>query len=733
MNKYLKKRYHNSMQKIAGIFFVILLVSGVMFTDVPIKAESNAVAGEISTAADAEVTNTASFSTDVIYQIVTDRFFDGDTGNDYAGEIFNKSDAKKYHGGDWAGITEKLNDGYLTGLGVSALWISSPVENISTIDPSNGCASYHGYWAKDYFKTNEYFGSMNDFTNMVQTAHEKGIKIVIDFALNHTSTAEYGTTYFPEDGSLYKDGALVGGFTNDTQGIFNHESWTNFSTYENGIFHSLYGLADLNQQNSTVDSYLKEATQKWLALGVDGIRVDAAKHMTLGWQKNWLSSIYSDKPVFTFGEWYNGGVTAESDMTNFANESGMNLLDFRFANAVRNTLGTGSSTMKDLYDVVVDTASDYEEVNDQVTFIDNHDMSRFTTLAGNNQHSVDNAYVILLTSRGVPTIYYGSEQYLTGTTDHDNRKDMPSFDMGSSAYKVISYLAPLRKRNPALAYGTTKERWMNDDVIVYERQFGENVVVTAVNRNQSNSYSISGLNANLPAGRYSDVMNGILGGGSINVSQKGAVNTFTLGAGQSAVWQYTADSNDTPIIGDVDPLMGIAGNTVTITGRGFGSTAGMVSFDDSSAEVKSWSDSEIQVVVPEVAAGKYDIKVTTSAEITSSAYSGFEVLTGEQTSVRFKVNNATTDYGTNIYLVGNVYELGNWDATKAIGPLFNSTSTIGMYPTWFCDVNVPAGKTIEYKFIKKDASGKVIWESGSNHRMTTPRSGVDTVTTDWQN
>lgn len=137
--------------------------------------------------------NTAGFSTDVIYQIVTDRFFDGDTGNDYAADIFDKNDAKKYHGGDWAGITDKIEDGYLTNLGVSALWISSPVENISTIDPSNGCASYHGYWAKDYFKTNEYFGSFNDFTTLVTTAHEHGIKIVIDFAPNHTSTAEYGT------------------------------------------------------------------------------------------------------------------------------------------------------------------------------------------------------------------------------------------------------------------------------------------------------------------------------------------------------------------------------------------------------------------------------------------------------------------------------------------------------------------------------------------------------------
>lgn len=742
MRKFVQGRNQKLIRKISAVTFSTLFVSSMLFTQIQVRADVNdnsqavyteAVSlGSDSTATeDAQVDNTAGFSTDVIYQIVTDRFFDGDTGNDYAADIFDKNDAKKYHGGDWAGITDKIEDGYLTNLGVSALWISSPVENISTIDPSNGCASYHGYWAKDYFKTNEYFGSFNDFTTLVTTAHEHGIKIVIDFAPNHTSTAEYGTMSFPEDGALYRDGNLVGNFTSDSQGIFNHESWSDYSTRENCIYHSLYGLADLNQQNGTVDTYLKDAIDKWLSLGVDGIRVDAAKHMSEGWQKNWLESVYTDKPVFVFGEWYNGGTANDTEMTEFANDSGMNLLDFRFANAVRNTLGTGSSTMKDFYNVIEATAGDYEEVNDQVTFIDNHDMSRFTTLADNNQRAVDQAYVLLLTSRGVPTIYYGSEQYLTGTTDHDNRKDMPSFNQQSDAYRVISALTPLRKSNPALAYGTTKERWLNDDVCIYERQFGKNVVLTAVNRNQSTGYSITGLYTNLPAGNYADVMNGTLGGGNINVNASGAVNAFTLEAGQSAVWQYTTEQTDAPVIGNIDPMMGVAGNTVTITGRGFQDVAGSVTFGTTEAQIEEWSDSRIKVKVPNMTAGKTDIYLETADGVSSDAYSGFEVLTGNQVSARFKVNQASTDYGTNIYVVGNVYELGNWDTDQAVGPFFNNTASIGSYPTWFYDINVPAGTTIEYKYIKKDASGNVIWESGSNHTLTTPAEGTTSTESDW--
>lgn len=82
---------------------------------------------------DSDVGNQAGFSTDVIYQIVTDRFVDGDSSNNPTGDIFDPSDLTKYHGGDWAGIEEKIEDGYLTNMGISAIWISSPVENIMTL------------------------------------------------------------------------------------------------------------------------------------------------------------------------------------------------------------------------------------------------------------------------------------------------------------------------------------------------------------------------------------------------------------------------------------------------------------------------------------------------------------------------------------------------------------------------------------------------------------------------
>lgn len=700
---------------------ILAVASALAFTSLPMST--------VQAKTDAEVTNTAGYSTDVIYQIVTDRFADGDSSNNPSGDIFDKTDLKKYHGGDWAGITQKINEGYFQNMGVTALWISSPVENIMSIDPSNNCASYHGYWGKDFFRTNSAFGTMEDFQTLLDTAHANGLKIVIDFAPNHTSTAEYAGITFPEDGALYRDGTLVGTFSNDSTGLFNHESWTDFSTLENGIYHSMYGLADLNQMNATVDDYLKDAIDQWLDMGVDGIRVDAVKHMPQGWQTNWLSDIYEDHDVFVFGEWFNGGTGNDQQMTDFANNSGMSLLDFRYANAVRNAIGSESGTMQELYQVMVDTEADYDEVNDQVTFIDNHDMSRFMTLSDNSQDDVNQAYVMLLTSRGVPTIYYGSEQYMTGSTDPYNRGDMTSYDTNSKAYQIISKLAPLRKTNAALAYGTSKEKWMNDDVLIYERQFGDDVVVTAVNRNENVSYNIAGLFTDLPAGSYQDALDGLLNGETINVSSTGAVSNFTLDGGECAVWTYTTSSQDVKI-GNVDPGMGVSGNTITISGRGFGETEGSVFFGNTEAYIIDWSDSLIELQIPSVAGGEYAITVNT-ANGEADTFDGFKVLIASQVATRFYVNNADTAYGQSVYIVGNVEELGNWDTDKAVGAFFNNTESIATYPTWFYDISVPAGTTIEYKYIKKDAAGNVIWESGANHVYTTVSNGTGIVVDNW--
>ncbi|GGN53137.1 putative cyclomaltodextrin glucanotransferase [Oceanobacillus indicireducens] len=681
-----------------------------------------------STAAQSDVSNKVDYSRDVIYQIVTDRFYDGDSTNNPSGNIYSSdcSNLHKYCGGDWQGIIDKIDDGYLTGLGITALWISQPVENVYALHPS-GYTSYHGYWARDYKKTNPYYGDFNDFDRLIETAHANNIKVIVDFTPNHSSPALETDPSYAENGAIYDNGTLLGSYSNDPLNIFHHNGGTDFSSYEDSIYRNLYDLADYNLHNDTMDQYLKDSIKLWLDKGIDGIRVDAVKHMPEGWQTSLMSEIYAYEPVFTFGEWFLGSGEIDPQNHHFANESGMSLLDFQFGQSIRDVLKDGSSDWYDFHEMIDSSAVDYNEVIDQVTFIDNHDMSRFSEEASSNRHT-DIALAVLLTSRGVPTIYYGTEQYLTGDSDPDNRKPLTNFDTSTNAYQITSQLTSLRQSNPALGYGDTNERWINSDVYIYERKFGNNVVVTAVNRGHE-SYNITNLNTSLPEGGYNDELNTLLDGANITVSSNSSVDSFNLSPRAVSVWQYT-ESSTTPLIGHVGPMVGKAGNTVTINGEGFGTEEGTVQLGSSTVEIQSWSDTEIEILLPNINPGKHDITVNTANNNSSNSYNDFELLTGKQITMRFVVNNAFTTLGSNVYIVGNVSELGNWNPDEAIGPMFNQV--VYEYPSWYYDISVPANESIEFKFIKKDAVGNVEWESGINHSVTTPHDGTDTVIVDWQ-
>ncbi len=671
------------------------------------------------------VGSTVNYTDDVIYQIVTDRFQDGDSGNNPDGDLYSSdcSNLRKYCGGDWQGIIDKIRDGYLTEMGITALWISPPFENVTSVDADIG-TSYHGYWARDFKDTNEFFGDMNVFEELVSVAHDNGIKVVMDFVPNHTSPSTADNSM--EDGVLYDDGDYVTSYSDDPDDYFHHNGGTDYSNYEDQIYRNLYNLADFDQQEAYIDQYLKDAIRSWLDKGIDGIRVDAVAHMAPKWQKTLMDTIYDHKPVFTFGEWFLGTGESNQRYYDFSNDSGMSLLDFRFGQEIREVLREFNDDWEDFWDVIEETASQHDQVIDQVSFIDNHDMERFT-VAG-EEANTDLALAVLLTSRGTPTVYYGTEQYLTGGNDPENRKPMPSFDQSTTAYQIIQKLAPLRQSNAALAYGDTQQRWINSDVFFYEREFGDNVVLVGINRSQE-SYDISGLLTALPEGSYDDQLDGLLGGFGTSVNGDGSIDSFSLDPRTVCVWEYTGNTTE-PALGHVGPTMGQTGHTVTVSGEGFGSSAGSVQFGSTDAPVVSWSDSKIEAEVPALAGGFYDVTVTDTDGVQSDAFADFEVLTDDQVSVRFVVNNAETDPGESVYVVGNVHELGEWNTDRSVGPFFNQV--VYEYPNWYFDVNVPAETSIEFKFVKIDGDGNVTWESGSNRTYTTPSDSTGEYVGDWQ-
>ena len=689
---------------------------------------SAVLAGAGNAANAGDVSNDVNFTSDVIYQIMTDRFHDGDQANNPSGSLysFGCSDLKKYCGGDWAGIAQKITDGYLTGMGVTALWISQPVENVFAVAPTAaGDTSYHGFWARDFKRTNPIFGSMADFENLIAVAHAAGIKVVIDFAPNHTSPSRQGDPLYMEDGVLNDDGTFVASLNSDTSGVFYHNGGTDFSTYEDGIYRGLFDLADFNHQNGTIDGYLKDAINLWLDKGIDGIRVDAVKHMPFGWSKAWMNSTLEHRPVFAFGEWFLGDGEVDPLNHKYANESGMGLLDFRFGNAIRSVLKFGTSDWNGFHGMITDTATAYHEVIDQVTFIDNHDMSRFHSV-GADPRRADMALAVTLTSRGTPVVYYGTEQYMTGDNDPTNRGYMTSFDTTTRGYNVVKKLAALRQANSALGYGDTEQRWVNNDIYIFEREYAGNVVLVAINKAFTGSTNITGLFTSMPAGTYADELGSLLDGNAITVNANGSVDAFDLAAGEVAVWHKVGGAS-APTIGHVGPMMTRAGQAITIDGEGFGASAGSATVGGVAGTVLSWSDTQVKLQVPSVTPGFHSVNVNGS-----TAYTGLEVLTNSQVSVRFVVNNASTVVGQNVYLTGSVHELSNWTATNSgsIGPFFNQV--VHQYPSWYQDVSVPAGQTIEFKFVKIDGLGNVTWEAGSNHIFTAPASGTAEVNVNWQ-
>lgn len=348
--------------------------------------------------------------------------------------------------------------------------------------------------------------------------------------------------------------------------------------------------------------------------------------------------------------------------------------------------------------------------------------------------ALDNAALaVLLTSRGIPTIYYGTEQYVIpgDASDVAGRVYMPTecgFSTTTTAYQLIATLSTLRRSNDAIAYGTTTVRYSDDNVMVFERQFYDDVVVVAVNRQPDSASVIPAIQTNLPTGQYADYLDGSLFGTATTV-QNNLIPSFTISGGGVCVWQYQAsEAPSTPQIGDVISTTGRPGNTVHIYGDGFSGNIS-VYFGTIAATVQSTTANKIVATVPEgVIAGLQPITVRKGTATSNAIY--YNVLSGDQNQIVFHVS-AETQLGENIYIVGNIPELGNWNPDNCTESMLNPN-----YPEWFLPVSVPSGTTIEFKFIKKDALGNITWESGSNRTVTSssnPCGVVDTEVYTWRN
>jgi glycosidase len=681
------------------------------------------------------------FKKQVIYQVVTDRFNDGDTTNDNPAEspgLFDASHTnwQAYWGGDLAGIQQKL--AYIQGMGATAVWVSPVVNNENLNCSSSGVsAPYHSYWNRDFMQIEEHFGDNSNtfsaFDSLVSALHSNGMKIIVDEANNHSNPDNCG-----EIGSLYNNGTFMAAANNDPNGLFHHNPNIpndGFNDRYKVQYWTLSDLADLNQENATIDAYLKNAATQLQNHHVDGFRLDAIKHVTWGWEYSFANAVFNNAPSFLYGEWMetNTSDPLYADSYKFANRSGINLLDFPLNTALRDVFA-GNNNMSEIDSTINAENANFTYPNDLVTFFDSHDEARLLSL-NDNQNRLQEAMAFILTGRGIPIILYGDEQYLfnnsNGGNDPYNRVWMSSYNTGTTAYKMIAKLAGLRAANDAVGYGTWKQRWINNDVYIYERQFFNDVVLVAINKNDTTGYNISGLYTALPAGSYSDYLGGLQGGNSLTVTAGSGGNNpatnYTIAPASVSVWQYQVNATS-PEVGSIGPHVGQPGMTVTIAGDGFGS-AGSVLFGTTAAAIQSWSNTQVTFTVPSVAGGSYDVQLKTNGGAAANTIA-FTVLTAKLIPVTFTVNNAQpTNPGDYIFVTGNTVELDNWGATfqTAVGPMLTPN-----YPNWFLNVALPAGQTVQFKFIDIQANGSVIWENGSNHQYTVPASGTGSVTVNWQ-
>lgn len=374
---------------------------------------------EYSTSVQVEVTartkkNAKDFDWDesVIYFMVTDRFFDGNESNNTASgaQTYGKDNAGLYHGGDFAGITQKLD--YLEDLGINTIWITPIVENIPGVTvtdtgkedvPYN--AAYHGYWASDFTKLNPTLGTEEEFQTLIDQAHSRGIRIMVDIVVNH---AGYDTDF----GNMIRSGDDV------VSGSDQKDSLSN--------------LPDFKTEDPAVSAQLVKWQTQWVKdFGIDYFRVDTVKHVendTWAELKNALTEVDSDFKMI--GE-YAGGGYASNGNTLGTGEMDSDL-DFDFNDQATNFVKGNISSVESFL-----TSRNSVLNNTYMTgqFLGSHDEDGFKKKLLDGGMAEDAATAasmvaasLQITAKGQPVIYYGEEIGQTGLNNYPYQTNRYDFD-----------------------------------------------------------------------------------------------------------------------------------------------------------------------------------------------------------------------------------------------------------------------------------------------------------------
>ena len=441
------------------------------------------------------IKNNYLWQNEIIYFLLIDRFHNGDPTNDrgnnpashvtYVGT--NSEALKTYQGGDLQGVIQRLD--YLDSLGITAIWLSPFFDNSDS--DFVGWWPYHGYHPVDFYSVDEHFGTIADLKELVNEAHRRGIKILFDMVFNQVAANHPWVT----------DPGKKDWFHRTSEGtFFPITDWFDQAQIERGALH---GMPDLNTENPEVVDYLTQMSQFWIdQTGCDGFRLDAVKHVSPSFWDQFNRTIHQKygNRFFVIGEIFWG---EPERLMPYLDLDFNALFDIPGYYAIKNTFGQGGS-IGDLSDFRKQADHDYNSYP-MATLIDNHDVVRFNVGIQSHADAKQNlALNYLLTSPGIPVLYYGTEIGLPGgplenpvtgdPQDYVNRLMFPeSLDLRESRIlEETSALIRLRKSSPALTKSPLFEIYKDWGVYAFLRgNIDEQLLVVLNNAATSETVSFA--------------------------------------------------------------------------------------------------------------------------------------------------------------------------------------------------------------------------------------------------
>ena len=436
-------------------------------------------------------------SSDMIYLIMSDRFVDGDESNNTVAtmaEACNKESVHGRFGGDIQGIINSLD--HIAALGATAIWPTPLLED------NEEAWSYHGYACSDYYHIDPRYGSNELYCQMVEQAHEKGIKFIMDMVPNHCG----GTHWWMKDLPYHDWINQFDEFTN-THNVFSANYDINASQYDRLLSNRGWfdrPMPDMNLENPDLLQYFKQWAIWWIEYAnLDGLRVDTYPYIEMIPGSEWVKTIMEEYPNFNIvGEcWTRPASAVAYWQTGVKNYNGFDshmpsVMDFPVEEAIRQALETDGKQWGEgltrVYDAV---AMDYlyGNVNNILLMLGNHDMDRITDVVKDQDpRRVKVAYTLLATMRGIPQVFYGDE-YAMQSADrrmgHSTlRMPLPLGDKVTTEmqdmYDYQSRLFQWRKKEPVIHTGKTMHFMSRDNTYGFFRYNDHEAVFVFANASE---------------------------------------------------------------------------------------------------------------------------------------------------------------------------------------------------------------------------------------------------------